>query len=293
MNLRPGIAGFFLLSMTTAGEAVSFTGHAVPVGRGSLGGTLPPPGFYLRDCSVFYTADRLNLSNGERAPVDFKLSGYANLLRGLWVSEGKFLGGNYAIDASIVAQTTTITLNGVTRSGSGLADSYIQPVGVGWHGERWDAVFGYTLWVPTGESEPGGVRPGKGFWGHMVSAGATVYLDERKSWAASLVNRYETNQEERHSHITPGDQISMEWGLSKKVAARADVGFVGCYQKQVTKDAGPLASGAMDSEFSLGPELVVTWPVKRMAGTVRYIQVVEAKGRPQARALTWVISKRF
>ena len=279
--------------VATDGEAVSFTGHAIPVGRGILGGTLPPPDFYLRDYNLFYTADQLNLPNGKRAPGDFKLSGYAHVVRGLWVSREEFLGGNYFVDTSMVAQSTEMTLNGKTSSASGLGDSYIQPFGVGWHWKRWDAALGYTLWMPTGEAEPGSIKPGKGFWGHMVSGGATVYLDKPKSWAASLVNRYEINQEERHSHITPGDQLFMECGLSKKLAGRADLGFVGCYQKQTTKDSGPGASSVLDSEFSFGPELVVAWPAKKISSSVRYIHVVEAKDRPQVRALTWMISKRF
>ena len=146
---------------------------------------------------------------------------------------------------------------------------------------------------PTGDSEPGTNKAGKGFWGHMLSAGVTLYLDEKKSWAASVLNRYEVNQRERDTRITPGDQLSLECGLSKKVRSAFDVGFVGGYQAQTTRDTGPAARRPMDSEFFAGPEVVVGWPSLRMFSTLRYIESFMAKDRPQGRALMWMVSKRF
>ena len=273
--------------------AASFTGHSVPVGRGSLGGTLPPPGFYLRDYNVFFVADRYNLPSGERAPLDFKMSVFANVLRGLWVTDVDVAGGKFFMDVSAVAQTVTTTIRGVRRTDSGLGDAYVQPLGVGWHGKNWDAGTAYTVWIPTGESEPGSNKAGKGFWGHMLSAGVTVYLDEKRSWATSVLNRYEINQRDRDTRITPGDQLSVEWGLSKKLRSAVDVGFVGCYQAQTTRDAGPSSRRPMDSELFVGPELVVGWPALRIFSTLRYIESVMAKDRPQGRALMWMISRRF
>jgi hypothetical protein len=127
----------------------------------------------------------------------------------------------------------------------------------------------------------------------MLSAGVTLYLDEKKSWATSVLNRYEVNQRERDTRITPGDQLSVEWGLSKKVRPAVDVGFVGCYQAQTTRDAGPAARRPMDSEFFAGPEVVVGWPSVRIYSTLRYIESFMAKDRPQGRALMWMVSKRF
>jgi hypothetical protein len=273
--------------------AASFTGHAVPVGRGSLGGTLPPPGFYLRDYSVFYVADRYNLASGKRAPIDFKMSVYANVLRGLWVSDRDVLGGKFFMDVSAVAQTASTTLAGVRRTDSGLGDAYVQPFGVGWHGKGWDAGTAYTVWIPTGDSEPRTNKAGKGFWGHMLSAGVTVYLDEKKSWATSVLNRYEINHRERDTRIRPGDQVTVEWGLSKKLQPTVDLGFVGGYQAQTTRDAGPSALRPMDSEFFVGPEVVVVWPSLRMFSTLRYLESLIAKDRPQGRALMWMVSRRF
>ena len=293
MCVRLGPFWFGLLILVSNLHAASFTGHSVPVGRGSLGGTLPPPGFYLRDYNIFYVADRYNLPSGEPAPVDFRMSVYANVLRGLWVTDWDLAGGKFFIDTSTVAQTLSTTVGGVRRSDSGVGDSYLQPFGIGWHGKGWDAGLGYTVWIPTGDSQPGSNKAGKGFWGHMLSGGVTVYLDEKKSWAASLLNRYEINQKERDTHITPGDQVSVELGLSKKLRPTVDVGFVGCYQAQTTRDSGSSASRFMDSEYVVGPELVVAWPSLRLYSTLRYIESLVAKDRPQGRALMWMVSRRF
>lgn len=293
MLFRLCLQCFCGVSLTLFAAAASFTGHSVPVGRGSLGGTLPPPGFYLRDYNVFYVADRVNLPSGQRAPVDFQMSVYANVLRGLWVSDVDLAGGKFFMDVSAVAQTATTTIRGRRRTDSGIGDAYVQPLGVGWHGKRWDAGTSYTVWIPTGKSEPGTNKAGKGFWGHMLSAGVTVYLDENKSWATSVLNRYELNQRDRDTRITPGDQLFVEWGLSKKLRPTVDVGCVGCYQAQTTRDAGIGARRPMDSEFFAGPELVVGWPSLRMFSTLRYIESFMAKDRPQGRALMWMVSRRF
>ena len=293
MPFRLALYCITLLVLVSRSEAAAFTGHSVPVGRGSLGGTLPPPGFYLRDYNIFYVADRYNLASGDRAPLDFKMSVYANVLRGLWVTDWELAGGNFFIDTSTVVQTVSTTVRGLRRTDSGMGDSYLQPFGIGWHGKGWDGGVGYTVWIPTGDSQPGSNKAGKGFWGHMLSGGVTVYLDEKKSWAASLLNRYEINQKERDTHIAPGDQVSVELALSKKLSRTVDVGFVGCYQAQTTRDAGPAASRFMDSELLVGPELVVSWPLLRIYSSLRYIESLMAKDRPQGRALMWMVSRRF
>ena len=287
-------AGVLLaLSSPLLAQGPSFTAHYVPGLEGIKGASLPPPGFYLRDYNVFYNADRVNMPNGDKAGVAFDASVYANGLRGIWVTDWKVLGGNFVMDALVPFISTDIKVAGRHFSECGFGDIYLEPALIAWHGTQWDAAFGYSMWLPTGDSQPNSADPGKGFLSHMISAGGTVYFDKEKTWALSLLNRYEINQEERDSRVRPGDQWTLEWGLSKSIKPTIEVGLVGYYQLQATTDAGSTASHERDQVLAFGPEVSVFCPAMGLFTSLRYNYEVLAKDRPQGQTITLTLTKVF
>ncbi len=271
----------------------SFTGHYVPGVEGIKDASLPPPGFYLRDYNAFYTADQLNQSNGHKAPVNFDAFVYANVMRGIWVSDLGVLGGNIVMDAIVPLQYTELKINGAKDHTFGFGDICLEPAVVSWHGSQWDAVLGYSMWLPSGDSQPGSADPGKGFWGHMITAGGTLYLDTNKTWALSLLNRFEFNQAERATDITPGQQWTAEWGISKSVMPGVDVGVVGYYQRQTTHDSGRGASTVRDQVLAFGPEVSALWPNLGLFTSLRYNIEVMANDRPQGQTIVLTLTKPF
>ena len=293
MKLQTVIFTGALLALPSLLQAQSFTGHYVPGVEGIKGASLPPPGFYLRDYNAFYTADRLNLPNGHKR-MDFDAFIYANVIRGIWVSDWEVLGGNFVMDALVPLQYTDLKVNGWKDSEFGLGDICLEPAIVSWHGTQWDAALGYSLWMPTGESRPGSAEPGKGFWGHMITAGGTVYFDAEKTWALSLLNRYEINQEEEDTDLTPGNQWTLEWGISKSVMPTIDVGLVGYYQLQTTQDSGgAAASNERDQVLAFGPEVSMFCPKAGLFTSLRYNYEVLAKDRLQGQTLVLTLTKVF
>lgn len=273
--------------------AQSFTGHYVPGVEGLKAATLPPPGFYLRNYNAFYTAGQVNLPNGDRAPVDFDAFVYANVIRGIWISDWQVLGGNFGMDALVPLQYTSLTVGGFKDHCFGIGDVYFEPAVIGWHGQRWDAALGYSFWAPTGDSQPGTAKPGKGFWGHMITAGGTMYLDEQKTWALSALNRYEINHEEKDTHITPGNQWTLEWGISKSVRPTVDIGLAGYYQLQTTQDCGAGSSSDRDEVVALGPEINAFWPKLKLFTSLRYNYELLAQDRPQGHTIALTLTKMF
>ena len=81
-HLAPALLGaFFCASAGLAQAQPSFNGH-YPIGvEGLKGGSLPPPGLYLRDYNLFYWADRLNDAHSGAVPADFKAFVYAQAPR--------------------------------------------------------------------------------------------------------------------------------------------------------------------------------------------------------------------
>jgi hypothetical protein len=274
-------------------QSPSFTGHYVPGVEGIKGGSVPPPGFYVRDYNVFYTSDRINFPSGDEIPVDFNAFVYANVIRGIWVSDAQVLGGNFFMDALLPLQYTSLEVNSWSDDCFGIGDIYVEPLALSWHGKQWDAALGYSFWAPTGDSEPGTAKPGKGFWGHMITAGGTYYFDEKKTWAVSLLNRYEFNMENDDTGITPGQTWTLVWGLSKSLKPTIDVGIVGYYQLQTTDDSGTGASSARDQVVAVGPEVVMLCPKLGVFTSLRYNYEFYSEDRPQGHTIALTFTKRF
>jgi hypothetical protein len=86
MKTTSFLAASACLSLPILAQAQSFTGHLFPGAEELKGPSLPPPGFYVRNYTIYYGADRLNQSNGSKMPIDFKASVYADVVRALWVT---------------------------------------------------------------------------------------------------------------------------------------------------------------------------------------------------------------
>jgi hypothetical protein len=106
----------------------------------------------------------------------------------------------------------------LARAGAGSFDSSTFGIGdffaegtLSWHPKQFDFSAGCGLWMPTGDSaSPPTTRIGSGFWTPMLTAGATWYPDEAKTWAISALNRYEFNSEDRDTHDTRGQAYTLE-----------------------------------------------------------------------------------
>jgi len=162
-----------------------------------------------------------------------------------------------------------------------------------WHGQRYDAAFGYSFFAPTASSSPGTAKPGKGFWTHLITLGGTVYLDEEKTWSLSALNRYEFNTEERDTRVTPGQVWTVEWGLSKSLSKFVEVGLIGYYQLQTTKDSGALASSDRDQVVGVGPEILAFCPKLGLFASLRYAREFAAQDRPEGNTVTLTLTRRF
>ena len=127
----------------------------------------------------------------------------------------------------------------------------------------------------------------------MLTAGGTVYFDKEKTWALSLLNRYEFSQEEDHTSVTPGNQWTLEWGISKSIKPTIDVGVVGYYQLQTTMDSGADASRERDQVLAFGPEINAFCPNLGLFTSLRYNYEVMAKDRPQGQTLVLTLTKVF
>ena len=209
------------------------------------------------------------------------------------MTEWKILGADYGMDVIVPFGYLDWKVMGTRNSYFGLGDIEIEPLLLSKHFKQFDLSGGYAVWAPTGDYSPS--RPdliSQGFWSHMLTLGGTWYPDKEKTWAVSLLNRYEICHQQDQTHTDPGQVYTIEWGFSKSIKT-VDVGLIGYYQQQVTEDSGPLATSKLDRKVGLGPEINVAWPKLMLFTSVRYAYEFAARERPEGHLVTVTLTKRF
>lgn len=293
----PVSAALIASAVTLLAAAVSAAlpvGSHYPVGAEGLnGGALPPPGLYLRDYNFFYTAGQVN-----GLPVSANIFAYVQAPRLIWMTPCKILGADYGMDIIVPFACKDITLAGSSENNFNLADIQVEPLLLSWHLEQFDFAAGYAFWAPSGNFDASTPlrmlsSPGDGFWSHMLTAGGVWHPDAEKTWSVSLLNRYEFCQEQDQTDITPGNMYTLEWGLGKTVSPGIDVGVIGYYQQQVTKDSGNGASSELSHVVGVGPEISAMWKPIGLITSLRYVYEAEAQDRPQGHTVTLTVTKAF
>lgn len=289
-----GLAGF-LTGYADARE----TGHYVSGIEGIKAASVPPPGMYLKSYNLFYTADEFTDKNGDNVPIDFDLKVFVPAFRLIWVTDYTLFGGSFFADATVPFVYTDIKIGafGVNDDEFALGDVNIEPFGLSWHGNCFDASFGLSVYIPTGKtSTTNSAAPGKDFWTHMITAGGTLYLDREKTWAASVLARYEIHSEKDDVDVTPGNDFHFEWGVSKNLARVWDVGLTGYCHWQVTDDKGNDVAwdpSVHDRVYAIGPEVSRFFPGMGLGVSLRSQVEFEAKDRPEGNITTLTLTKIF
>jgi hypothetical protein len=259
MRLRIKVETVVLACMVLLGASSASAqqkGQWVPGQFGLNAGNIPDPGITYANVALNYSASQLNGPNGN--PIS-RLSGTYSF----WVDENviyyvpkyKFLGGyfmpyialNYA-NGELVANITGTNL-GTGGGGSGFADTFVQPINIGWHfAKRVDFNAGYAFTAPTGRFTQGASdNVGSGYWGNDITSNATLYITKNHGTSANLATAWEFEHgRKKGTNINPGRTFTDEWGigqvlpLKKDMSMLAQLGFVGYDQWQVSNSTGTL-----------------------------------------------------
>ena len=269
-------------------------GSHYPIGaEGIKGSDLPPPGFYVRDYNYIYVADKV-----DGAPVKIDVLAYCQAPKLVWMTPWSFLGVNYGMDMIIPFVYKDVSAPFGNGYQFNLGDIYASPLVLSKHFKQFDVAAAYGIYAPSGNFDASTTlhyltSPGNGYWSHMFTLGAVWYPDAKKTWAVSLLNRYEINTEQDQTHITPGNMLSMEGAISKTVAEGVDIGVVGCYQQEITQDSGTGAATALSHEVGVGPEVSVMWEKIGLISSLRYLYEADVKDRAQGNIIELTLTKRF
>lgn len=220
----------------------------------------------------------------------------------IWVPDKKILGTNFAfilapyigyINTKLKAKAKLIGVNDIilpdgsavsavdlNQTDSGFGDLLVRPLWLGWHMERFDIAAGYGFYAPTGHYDHTRLaNMGLGFWSHELSLGAIYYVTKNKATALMFNVNYEFNTEQNDTDVTPGQYITLEYGVSQYLSERLEIGVSGYSVYQTTKDKGSSVFQASSYVNGVGGQ-VAYWVAKNKFNvSARYTYEYTARGR--------------
>jgi hypothetical protein len=267
----------------------------VPKIRGVWGlksGTQYPPGIHPTVFYYYYFPDDLVDKNG--FAINQTLREQLAVPAVLYVSPKPIFGTNWGF---IVAQAFNRIVN--TRAGVdvnwGPADTFVQPVYLGWNLSRVEARTGFWFIAPTARFHVDALNNnGLGMWSYAADAGVTVYPDSAKRWNLATLATFNTNSRQRGTDRRTGNVLTLEGGIGRSLLKTGTTGLAYYTQWKVSDDQNmPVTRdprfNARHRYFGFGPEVEVPLPFKApMVLDVRYFWELENRVTTEGSSL-WVL----
>ncbi|HEY2820367.1 MAG TPA: transporter [Candidatus Acidoferrum sp.] len=299
------VHGFSLVSVVAVLTFVaSPSAHAqvrgvYPVGMNATNsGVTPEAGITYSNLFVFFSRDENKDSDGNVVATG-QHSILMDLNSFIWVSKGTIglLGGAvFSASATLPVANNSLTSDivGNVSGGGGFADSFYQPLILGWRKRRADfrAVYGFL--APTGKFEAGGNNNvGSGYWTSVLSSGQTIYLTKNKATALSAFEMYEFHGPQEGTMIHPGQTLNLDYSLTQAVPLKADLrlqlGLAGYGQWQTTDKRGPTVTpeeaGAHYKVNGLGFAANAIFPGRKASIGLKYFREFECRSTYQGYTL--------
>lgn len=268
--------------LLSAGRASGQVRGVYPLGMSATGsGIVAEPGLTYSNMFLFYSRDTLVDADGAIAAT-----GQNSVLMDMntisWVSDKRVLGDaklSMAATIPIANNSLTSDVTGAISGGGGLADSFYQPVILGWHWDRVDVKAAYGFLAPTGSFDAqANDNVGSGYWTHVLSSGQTVFLNDSRRTTFSAFQMYEFHGSQSGTGIRPGDTINVDFSvmhtLPQRGELRVQLGLAGYLQRQTSAKKGPAVSGVEAATRyevnSLGVASIVALPERRVTLAFRY-----------------------
>jgi len=310
--LLVGVAA--LARPTRAGEL----GHYFPGAFNVRDYILPDKGLYAAVYGIYYGSNDLRDRSGHEissiplpggsADVDTDLDLYSIVPAVLWNSGWKVIGAEYGAYAALPFGGPSLSASLSTpigfgtdsdTSAFGLQDLFLQPLWLRWSFEHVDLSFAYGIYAPSGHYNAGDPdNIGMGFWTNQFQLAGAYYLLDRAT-ALVLAGTYEINGEQEDTDITPGQRLTLNYGISQFLPwgpGLVDLGVMGYSQWQVTHDRGSNVASFnshLDQVHAIGAELGYALPKLGLGVTGKYLYEYYAESRFRGHVLTLSVGYEF
>jgi hypothetical protein len=253
-------------------------------------GVTPEAGITYANLFVFFSRDEEKGSHGEILATG-QNSIMMDLNSFVWVSKKRIgiLGGAlFSASATLPVANNSLTsdIQGTFSGRGGFADSFYQPLILGWRKKRADIRAVYGFLAPTGKFDTGrNDNVGSGYWTSVVSGGKTFYLNKNKTTALSAFQMYEFHGTQQGTMIHRGRTFNLDYSLAQAFPLQGNVrlqlGLVGYGQWQTTDKRGltitPEQASAHYKANVLGFAANMLLPERKVSVGVKYFREIECR----------------
>jgi hypothetical protein len=237
-------------------------------------GIMPEPGLTYANYFMDYSFSELQCPRCGLAS-DFNTAVFADVNVFVWVSKKKVLGADYTLVAGLPFSNSAISLAGLgaVAGGGGFADSFYQPLSLGWHTKRADIQAAYAFFAPTGRYTAGASNnTGSGHWTNAPTAGETFYLTKNRATSFSAYQMYEFHTTQTGTDIHAGQTFDLDYSLmqilplKKNMETLLQFGVVGYGQYQTSDNSGPGVNPVVPGHYrvnAIGGAANVILPVRK------------------------------
>ncbi len=291
-----------LVASSCAMAATSGTHYSIGT-EGVEAGTPPPPGMHYRMYNTWYDADKLTDDNGDKLPVDFDISVYAQAHRFVNVTDTKLFGAHVAYNMIVPVVKKNIAIGGAFDESSDfeVADIIIEPLALFWYNKQFDGILALAAVAPTGDysvDKPQSV--GLGYWSGLITAGGTYFFDEGRSWSFSALTRTLWHGHQDDTGVRPGVEFAIEGGIGKNMMlndhwlVRPGINYAASWQvTDDSKDGPGTVADERKQVFGLGAEVNVMYLPWLLQANLRYLTEFDAKNTAEGEGITLTLTKSF
>ena len=270
-----------------------------PVGMNATNsGVTPEAGVTYSNLFVFFSRDEEKGPHGEILATG-QNSIMMDMNSFVWVSKkemGLLGGAIFSASATLPIANNSLTsdVHGALSGGGGFADSYYQPLILGWRKQHFAIRAIYGFLAPTGRFSAGAnTNVGSGYWTSVVASGQTIYLDSSKATALSTFQMYEFHSTQEDTMVHPGQTFNLDYSLTHTLplprSLRLQFGLVGYGQWQTTDKHGPnitLEQAAAHYKVNaLGFAANAVLPQQKVSVGVKYFHEFECRSTFQGYTL--------
>ena len=276
-------------------------------------------GTITRNISVQGQSIPVTITGNVNVDLALNVNVFMQMMAFVWAPDLKILGADYAflimpswgysrVDIKAKANAVgTISAGGISKpfnvnaaaeiedATAGFGDLYVQPFWLDWRGKHYDAGVSYGVWAPTGTYDKNDIANiGLGFLTQEVQANVYYYPLESKATALFIRPTYEWNSRKIDTDVQPGQDITLEYGLSQFIHPRAELAVIGYQQWQISGDHGSAARNkdVFDMVNGIGAQ-ITCWAVENKCAIVgKFSKELGAKDRLQGAYwslnVTWI-----
>ena len=223
--------------------------------EGIMAGSLPPPGQYFENYSMYYRADEsINFGYGV---ANIKLRECADLVRFVNVTDTEILGGNWAQQIFVPFLRAEVSSDSrfivpLRKTDTGLGNVIVDPFLVGWHRAPFHWLVGVDTYVPyySNARTSSLTDMSDNYWTFEPFAGVTYRNEGGQELSAKLM--YDFNTRCVDMDYTPGQAFHADYVAAQHFGPWT-TGIGGYWYCQTTsdwRDDSPLAR-----QVALGPQV--------------------------------------